>query len=143
MDFSSLAAAAMAPQELGAASSLSASLPSDIVAERFNAMMSVAPTPAVSMHVIPSNYAVSATGSLQEPQTLGTQILSGLNNASTDYAQKWKNVTAGLDGMAHNPSASSMLKVQSELLQVSLQYELVGKAVSRSTQNIDTLVRMS
>ncbi len=45
--------------------------------------------------------------------------------------------------MATAPNIGDMLRVQSEMLQVSVQYELVGKAVSRTTQNIDTLVRMS
>jgi type III secretion protein I len=45
--------------------------------------------------------------------------------------------------MGAQPAISDMLRLQTELLQVSVQYELVGKAVSRSTQNIDTLVRMS
>lgn len=142
MDLSSLSIATMAPQATNSVPAISqSSFPSDLVAERFNVMMSTAPAPAsAALH---STHVVGASGSGQEPQTLGSQILSGLHGVSTDYAQKWKNVTAGLDEMSSNPSAGSMLKVQSELLQVSMQHELVGKAISRSTQNIDTLVRMS
>lgn len=35
-----------------------------------------------------------------------------------------------------------MLKLQMQLVQTSFQYELVGKAISRSTQNLDQLVRI-
>ena len=41
------------------------------------------------------------------------------------------------------PSIADMLRLQADLVQISVQYEMVGKAVSRTTQNIDTLVRMS
>lgn len=142
MDVSSLAVSAMAPQSVSPVSQTA--MPSDIVADRFNAMMSAGSvTPSTAMPVLHNIHPTSSTNALQEPQSLGSQILSGLNHASDNYAQKWKNVTSALDNMTSHPSASSMLKIQSELLQVSLQYELVSKAVSRSTQNIDTLVRMS
>lgn len=141
MDITSIANAALAsvtsvpaPQE-----------PSALVTERFNAMMS-AGTPAapVPASAGPNGlFPPHAPDAVNEAGSLGNQILAGLKTASTDYAQKWQDVTAGLNEMARNPSAANMLKVQSELLQVSVQYELVGKAVSRSTQNIDTLVRMS
>ena len=62
---------------------------------------------------------------------------------ATDFSDTWKDIAHGLDGMGAQPAISDMLRLQTELLQVSVQYELVGKAVSRSTQNIDTLVRMS
>lgn len=142
-DISSFAAAALTSHEAGALMPTPSTLPpSDLVTERFNAVMSAAPLPAQPPAIMGGRHVASAS-SLNEPQTLGNQILSSLQSVSTDYAQKWKNVTAGLDEVARRPSAGSMLKVQSELLQVSVQYELVGKAVSRSTQNIDTLVRMS
>ena len=114
---------------------------SDLVAERFNAMMSAA---AKAPEGSVSSSASSWTAATAEPAgTLGGHILAGLKSVSTDYADKWRNVTVGLNNMIDSPSAGNMLKVQSELLQVSVQYELVGKAISRSTQNIDTLVRMS
>ena len=45
--------------------------------------------------------------------------------------------------MSTEPSIADMLRLQADLVQISVQYEMVGKAVSRTTQNIDTLVRMS
>jgi type III secretion protein I len=144
MDISSAALSAMTihSETVPPVSSV-ASMPSDIVTDRFNAMMNAEVSSMPVVMAAHSNHHVNQSNTLYEAQTLGGQILSGLQSASTDYAQKWKNVTSGLDDMAKHPSASSMLKVQSELLQVSLLYELIGKAVSRSTQNIDTLVRMS
>jgi len=144
MDISTIAVSATTLPSLNPESAPTASpLSLDVVSDRFNAMMlngATSPTSATTFH--DGSHPVSLS-SLKEPQSLGAQILSGLHSASVNYAQKWKSVTEGLDGMSAHPSASSMLRVQSELLQVSLQYELVGKAISRSTQNIDTLVRMS
>lgn len=144
MDISSLATAALAPGVLVPATPAVASIaPAELVTQRFNAMMS-APDPAsVASHAPHVGVSDHVLASSDETKTLGNQILTGLQSASADYAQKWQNVTAGLTDLASQPSTASMLKVQSEMLQVSVQYELVGKAVARSTQNIDTLVRMS
>lgn len=122
----------------------SASAPSNLVTERFTAMMSAAPPSVPAVTDFPAApLAHGPVSSAQHGQSLGSQILAGLQSASANYSQHWRNLSVGLDQMVRHPSAANMLKVQSELLQASVQYELVGKAVSRSTQNIDTLVRMS
>ena len=77
------------------------------------------------------------------PATLGSQILSGLQSTTAEFSQKWQGIAGNLDRLGAQSSLSDMMRLQGELLQVSVQYELVGKAVSRTTQNIDTLVRMS
>ena len=141
MDISHLAMVALGPMTAAPTTPV----PSDLATERFNAMMQAASTapataPSAAVSVGASNWA-AATG--EASGTLGGQILDGLKSVSTDYAHRWQEVRVGINEMVHSPSASNMLKVQSELLQVSMQYELVGKAISRSTQNIDTLVRMS
>lgn len=144
MDISSLATVALAPAlSVPAMPAVGSTAATELVTQRFNAVMSApdpvsVATPASSMG-LPDHVLASSN----ETKTLGNQILTGLQSASADYAQKWQNVTAGLTDLARQPSTASMLKVQSEMLQVSVQYELVGKAVARSTQNIDTLVRMS
>lgn len=73
--------------------------------------------------------------------TLGDAILGGIKNASADFQDKWASVQSVLEG-GKLTSVSEMLKLQLGVVQMSVQYEVLGKAVSRSTQNIDQLVKM-
>ena len=122
--------------------------PSNATTERFNAIMSASDpvqhlgaTSAIAA-TNPSSHA-SVAPSLTGADTLGNQILSALQSASSQYAKAWHDTKTRLDGVTHQESISDMLRLQSDMLQMSVQYELVGKAVARSTQNVDTLVRMS
>ena len=109
-----------------------------LATERFNAIMNGPDSAGVTG--VQSSFPIAP---LDTTPTLGGQILSGLRSVSTDFSAKWQSINSGLENMGAQPAVSEMLRLQSQLLQVSVQYELVGKAVSRSTQNIDTLVRMS
>lgn len=73
--------------------------------------------------------------------TLGDMILSGLKSTSADFQDKWASVQRVLEG-GNLTSVSEMIKLQMGVTQMSVQYEVLGKAVSRSTQNIDQLVKM-
>ncbi|MFC4297782.1 type III secretion system inner rod subunit SctI [Castellaniella hirudinis] len=133
--------AALGAQALPAAPAVRAE-PADLAAERFNALMSAPLDPALN-GVAAALQSAFVAAPLDAAPTLGGQILSGLRGVATEFSGKWQNIAHGLDGLGAQPAISDMLRLQTELLQVSVQYELVGKAVSRSTQNIDTLVRMS
>ncbi|WP_144630583.1 type III secretion system inner rod subunit SctI [Bordetella genomosp. 13] len=118
--------------------------PSSAATERFNALMSAPDVAAEPTAVQAALQAAFAPDSVAPSlPTLGGQILSSLQGTSAEFSQRWQGIAAGLDQMAAKPNIGDMLRVQAEMLQVSVQYELVGKAVSRTTQNIDTLVRMS
>lgn len=118
--------------------------PSSLAMERFNAIMNAPDTgmPALTgLHSAVQNvsYAsVDTTG-----QTLGNQILAGLRATSAEFSEKWQGISGRMESMAAKPSIATMLQVQADLLTVSVQYELVGKAISRTTQNIDSITRMS
>lgn len=116
--------------------------PSSLATERFNAIMNGIQEPAPD-GVTAASPSAPASATLEAAPTLGSQILSGLRGVAGDFSDKWKDISHSLDGLGAQPAISDMLRLQTELLQVSMQYELVGKAVARSTQNIDTLVRMS
>lgn len=113
-----------------------------LTTERFNAVMNGPDSAGVTgvQSMLQSSFPIAP---LDTAPTLGGQILSGLRSVTTDFSAKWQGISTGLENMGAQPAISEMLRLQSQLLQVSVQYELVGKAVSRSTQNIDTLVRMS
>ena len=134
--------AALGAQTLPAAAPVARAEPASLATERFNALMSAPQEPALNGVSAALQSAFPAAAPDAAPP-LGGQILSGLRGVATDFSDTWKDIAHGLDGMGAQPAISDMLRLQTELLQVSVQYELVGKAVSRSTQNIDTLVRMS
>jgi type III secretion protein I len=110
--------------------------PDDLASARFNEVMNANPTP-VTQAIGAAFPAAVAT----ERKTLGDAILSGMQNLSADFQQSWKTVNAALDG-GDLMTMSEMLKLQMGLVQVSIQYDMVGKVISRTTQNIDQLVKM-
>lgn len=138
MDIAALSVAAASP----AVAAPLPTVPTDAVAERFAAVMNApeAASPTAVQAALQSAFAPPAATA---PATLGSQILAGLQSSAGDFSQRWRHIAAGLDQVAAAPNVADMLRVQAELLQVSVQYDLLGKAVARSTQNIDTLVRMS
>lgn len=73
---------------------------------------------------------------------MGERILTGMQSASGDMQSSWKNIAGVLEGGDRNVNMQDMLRMQMNLMQVTMQYELVGKAVSRAGQNIDHLVRL-
>ncbi len=148
MEIATVALAQLAP--LPAAAPTITAEPSALATERFAAIMNasdpVGPPPTFSgpLTGVQSPLQGAFTPPVDtSPPTLGNQILSSLRSTTTDFSQKWEHISNGLNATAAQPNITDMLRLQGELLQVSVQYEMVSKAVSRSTQNIDTLVRMS
>ena len=139
MDIAALSSIIAAPAQ---ASPPPLSVGDAFATERFNAIMNGPDLAGVSgiQALTQSSMTVAP---LDVAPTLGGQILAGLRDAGTGMSSKWQSVVGGLDSMSVQPSVSEMLRVQSDLLQLSFQYELVGKAVAKSTENVNTLVRMS
>ncbi len=118
--------------------------PAQLAAERFVAIMAAPEAGAPALTGLQSALQSAFTPAVDAaPATLGNQILASLRNTTTEYSEKWQNISGRLDAMSSQPAIADMLRLQADLVQVSVQYELVGKAVSRTTQNIDSLVRMS
>lgn len=76
---------------------------------------------------------------LSPPRTLGDAILQGLQAASSDITRAWASTGEVLN--KPDITVSDMLRVQTMLLQSAVQYELVGKAVSKSTQSIENILK--
>ena len=74
--------------------------------------------------------------------SLGDRILRGLNRVQSSFGETVSAVQKSLDPGAPAPGVSDLLRLQLSMAQLSLQAELVGKVIGRSTQNIDQLVRM-
>lgn len=104
-------------------------------AARFNALM--AATPAAP----PPETLPAPPDAAPQAATLGDKILQGLGGLSGDLRQSWQEASALLDH-GQNMSTADMLRLQMSLTQVAIQYDLVGKAIGKSTQNIEQLVKI-
>ena len=120
--------------------------PDALAAARFSELMRVETlAPPVAMQ--PAVELVSVNASIQTPvapvegASIGDRILSGMQGLSNDVQQSWATVKNALDNTS-NMTTADMLKLQMGLTQMSIQYDLVGKAISRSTQNLDQLLKM-
>jgi len=127
-----LAASVTAPPEAAATQRFS-ELMRPAAAESAGAVVAAVPAPDA-----PALEPAAAKG----PGSVGDQILNGMQNVSDEFRGHWTRVSEML--RAHNPELSmeSMLKLQMHLTQASMQYDMLGKAVSRATQNFDQLVRV-
>ncbi len=72
--------------------------------------------------------------------TLGDKILHGLQSVKSGYDHQAGAVQESLNGK--DPlSINDMMKLQYDLAKLTLQGELINKTVSKSTQNLDTLLK--
>ena len=104
----------------------------DITAqERFQQAMQ--PTQAPNAETI----VIGKTGSAD---TLGDKILQGVQQVKTGYDNQVNAVQETLQ--SPDPiSVNDMLTLQMDLAKLTLQGELLSKTVSKSTQNLDTLLK--
>lgn len=118
-------------------------------AERFAQLMqadpaaaSTAPTTALG-HASATAPATPAASTADVPvQNVGDRILNGMQTISQDMQKQWNVVTQTLQDNGNNMTMQDMLQLQLHLTQASVQYEVLGKAISKSTQNFDQLVRV-
>ena len=72
-------------------------------------------------------------------KTLGDAILNTLQTASTEMQQNWQKAAEVVAGKELN--MADMLQLQMTVVQTSIQYELLGKGISKSTQNLDQILK--
>jgi type III secretion protein I len=101
----------------------------------------VSPLSAPNLALNPLAEAVAGSYALR-PATLGDQVLQGLQKVQGDFQGHLQSVGRMLDPSAAAPGVTELLRLQLGMAQLAVQVEVVGKAIGRSTQNIDQLVRM-
>ncbi|QEA13166.1 type III secretion system inner rod subunit SctI [Comamonas flocculans] len=112
--------------------------PDALAAARFQSLMQAPPAELTA----PAAAAQQALGSAAPLSvSLGDRILSGMQHTAGSVQGTWRSVADKLNSPLPMDTRE-MLQVQLQLSQVAVQYELLGKAISRSTQNIDQLVRI-
>lgn len=117
-----------------------AASPDATATQQFAALMQApaagaAPDPAA---VAPADAALAAN----HFHSVGDRILHGMHSASTEMRSAWNHVSDMLNADTPTLSMQEMLSLQLYMTQASMQFEMVGKAVSRSSQNFDQLVRL-
>lgn len=111
--------------------------PADALAtERFASAMAPVPQTLPADAVADSSPVVPVEGA-----SLGDAILGGLQNLSTDFKHSLASIQTVLD-QPGSLGMSELLKMQMHMVQLSLNHELMGKVVSRTTQDIDQLVKL-
>jgi type III secretion protein I len=101
--------------------------------ERFNSVMA-RPAEVQEVAVAPLD-----AKPLNASPSLGDSIIAGLQSASNDVQAKWGHVS----GLLANKelSMTEALNVQMSVLQVSVQYDLISKGISKSVQNLDQTLK--
>jgi len=72
--------------------------------------------------------------------TIGDKILDSLRTTSNQISSSWQQVStlANQDTF----SMTNVVQAQAALVTASLEFDLVGKVVSKTTQNIDQLIKL-
>ncbi len=119
--------------------------PSEAATAQFSALMQAQPSQLAALPSDRTSKPDDVTPQrvdTDQPSSVGDRILAGMQGVSAEFQTAWKSVSASLEANAPAMSMQDLLKLQLQLVQVSVQYDMVGKAVSKSTQNFDQLVRM-
>jgi type III secretion system YscI/HrpB-like protein len=108
--------------------------PSAIDATRFAEMVQPAAAPAAA-----------AAGTIPVPsvgQTPGDSILNGMSSVGTEFRDSWTAMQQALARPAGEMTTADMLRLQMHMVQLSVQVEMVGKVISKATQNLDQLAKL-
>lgn len=115
-----------------------AAAPEAAAVQRFAALMQPPAPEAVGAAVGTASVQAAAIA----PQSFGDRVLSGMQSVSNDFRESWTRAAGTLEPDGAAMSMQQMMSLQLHLTQASVQYDLMGKAISRSTQNFDQLVRV-
>ncbi len=135
-------AGAAADGALGSLASRQAA-PSGFDAQSFSEMLA-----AHRMRVEgPGASAASPASGVQGPagahgSTPGDAILRGITRMGGDLRASWEQMHVQAGDLNGALSAREMFAMQWHMVSMSVQFEAIGKGVSKAAQNVDQLVRM-
>ncbi len=112
--------------------------PDELAAARFATIMQ---SSEVAKAGLPQSASVPTTEPAATPTSLGDRMLASLQGASEDFRKVWHDAETRLKA-DESLKMQDMMIMQLQISQMAVGYELIGKIVSRSTQNIDQLVRI-
>jgi type III secretion protein I len=91
---------------------------------------------------LPELPAVGSPGAVLPGNTPGDSILEGMKGLGSDFRESWSALRTALEGPMDKMTITDMLRLQLQMVQISVQVELVGKAISKATSNIDQLSKL-
>lgn len=140
----SIAALAQTAQAPAASNSVVNPVADDMAAARFAAIMAqpAGVEPGAPAAVAAAAQAVAGSGAAGTTGSIGERILSGMASVSGEMQTAWNTVGEVVRRGESGMDLQGMLGVQMALVQVGIQYDLMGKVVTRSGQSIDQLVRL-
>lgn len=112
--------------------------PDEVAAARFATIMQ---SSEVAKAGLPQSASVPTTEPAATPTSLGDRMLASLQGASDDFKSVWNQAETRLKA-DESLQMKEMMVMQLQISQMAVGYDLIGKIVSRSTQNIDQLVRV-
>jgi type III secretion system YscI/HrpB-like protein len=120
--------------------------PSDLAAERFKAMMGAPQNAGVPVvdgagGLAPGPSAIAAARADGAAPVLGERILHSLGNRVSAVSKNWHTLAAQTRTMSGSGNPADFMRAQMDLLNLSVNAELVSKVGGRLVQNIDVLVK--
>jgi len=100
------------------------------------------PAPVAVSQTTPGVSAASVTSAPYSAQSMGDQILAGMQSVSMDLQTSWNSISGTLEAAETVNSTAGLLKAQLNIAQLSLQYQFIGSATTWVTDGINQLVKM-
>lgn len=82
---------------------------------------------------------LNATSVSEDEITLGDKFFQILSDTKLEISEKTNQIHSSLS--VDEISPVDLLRLQYELAEITIQQELISKGVSKSTQNVDTLLK--
>lgn len=150
MDIINTVALAPLTNLASASAPAAAAAPNAMAAARFAELMALPPDANVAADAVQASggaasplQSTNALPALDADASVGDRILNGLQSVSGEFKTSWSEVSKAVTASSGDTmNMQDILKLQLHLVQTSFQYEMVGKVISRSTQNLDQLVRI-
>jgi type III secretion protein I len=134
MDIQTITTATLAHAQPAAGAAGAAPQADPQAAARFQALMAPAPQAPVADPA-------AAVPVPQAGTSLGDAILKKVDEVHAGLESQWEQICSV--GQAQQPmSVTELMQFQSNVIQSSVQFDLTGKVVSKSEQDLDTLVKM-
>jgi type III secretion system YscI/HrpB-like protein len=103
---------------------------------------SVAASATTSSSTGLSGLAETAASAATGPVSLGDTILKGLEHLRDHMKAGWSSAMAPLDPQQGPMSAQGLLQMQTGVLQMGFETQMIGTIAGKTSQSIDQLVKM-
>lgn len=107
--------------------------------ERFRSLLAGAQPPSANPSAAPASAAMAAADT--ERSSIANRILDGIERTASATDAKMQYVETGL--RTDGDSLQDLMRIQAALLSWTYQTELVTKAVSKGTQDLDQLLKQT